>query len=39
MGERPVLTANQASLWYALRKPGAQVMVDDYGQLFKLPGG
>jgi maleate isomerase len=34
---RPVLTANQVSLWYALRATGAEVNVDDYGQLFKLP--
>ena len=34
---RPVLTANQVSLWYALRVAGAQISVDDYGQLFKLP--
>ena len=33
---RPVLTANQASLWSALRVAGAEVRVDDYGQLFKL---
>jgi hypothetical protein len=32
---RPVLTANQVSLWYALRVAGAGVGVDDYGQLFK----
>src|SRR5215469_9320840 len=34
---RPVLTANQVSLWYALRVAGAEVGVDDYGQLFRLP--
>ena len=34
---RPVLTANQVSLWYALRVGGAEVSVDNYGQLFKLP--
>jgi maleate isomerase len=34
---RPVLTANQVSLWYALRMAGAEAMVDDYGQLFKMP--
>ena len=34
---RPVLTANQVSLWYALRMAGAEVSVDDYGQLFKMP--
>jgi maleate isomerase len=33
---RPVLTANQVSLWYALRMAGAEVRVDDYGQLFKM---
>jgi maleate isomerase len=34
---RPVLTANQASLWYALRVAGTEVAVDGYGQLFGLP--
>lgn len=34
---RPVLTANQVSLWYALRVAGAEVRVDGYGQLFSLP--
>jgi maleate isomerase len=34
---RPVLTANQVSLWYALRVAGSEVSVEDYGQLFKLP--
>jgi maleate isomerase len=29
---RPVLTANQVSLWYALRVAGAEVRVDNYGQ-------
>src|SRR5215469_13471892 len=33
---RPVLTANQVSLWHALRATGAEVRVDNYGQLFKL---
>jgi maleate isomerase len=33
---RPVLTANQVSLWYALRGADAKVRVDDYGQLFKM---
>jgi maleate isomerase len=33
---RPVLTANQVSLWYALRAAGAEVRVDDYGQLFRM---
>ena len=31
---RPILTANQVSLWYALRMAGAEVRVDNYGQLF-----
>jgi maleate isomerase len=35
---RPVLTANQVSLWHALRVAGSQVRIDDYGQLFKMPG-
>jgi maleate isomerase len=34
---RPVLTANQVSLWYALRVAGTEVAVDGYGQLFGLP--
>jgi maleate isomerase len=34
---RPVLTANQVSLWYALRMAGSEVTVDDYGQLFNMP--
>jgi maleate isomerase len=34
---RPVLTANQASLWHALRVAGAEVSVEDYGQLLTLP--
>jgi maleate isomerase len=34
---RPVLTANQVSLRYALRAGGAEVRVDDYVQLFKMP--
>jgi maleate isomerase len=34
---RPVLTANQVSLWYALRIAGTEVSLDDYGQLFRLP--
>jgi len=33
---RPVLTANQVSLWQALRVAGAEVRVDDYGQLFTM---
>jgi maleate isomerase len=32
---RPVLTANQAALWYALRLAGVGAQVDDYGQVFK----
>jgi maleate isomerase len=32
---RPVLTANQVSLWYALRLAGVGAQVDDYGQVFK----
>jgi maleate isomerase len=34
---RPVLTANQVSLWYALRVAVSEVKVDNYGQLFTLP--
>jgi maleate isomerase len=34
---RPILTANQVSLWHALRVSGSQVKVDNYGQLFTLP--
>lgn len=34
---RPVLTANQVSLWHALRVAGAEVRIDGYGQLFKEP--
>lgn len=34
---RPILTANQVSLWYALRVAGAEVGVDGYGQLFTMP--
>ena len=34
---RPILTANQASLWYALRVSGVGVTFDGYGQLFKMP--
>jgi maleate isomerase len=33
---RPVLTANQVSLWYALRMAGAEVVVDNYGQLLRM---
>ena len=32
---RPVLTANQASFWYALRQAGVGAQVDDYGQVFQ----
>src|SRR5215469_7741277 len=31
---RPILTANQVSLWYALRVAGVDARVDNYGQLF-----
>lgn len=34
---RPILTANQVSLWHALRVAGAEVGVDGYGQLFTMP--
>jgi maleate cis-trans isomerase len=34
---RPILTANQVSLWYALRRAGAEARVDDYGQVFTRP--
>jgi maleate isomerase len=34
---RPVLTANQASLWHALRVAGTEVRLDNYGQLFTRP--
>jgi len=33
---RPVLTANQVSLWHALRVAGTEVRLDGYGQLFQL---
>jgi maleate isomerase len=32
---RPVLTADSAAFWYALRRGGVGAEVDDYGQLFK----
>jgi maleate isomerase len=32
---RPVVTANQAALWYSLRLAGVGVQIEDYGQLFK----
>ena len=35
---RPVVTANQVSLWHALRVAGTEVRVDGYGQLFTIPG-
>jgi maleate isomerase len=31
----PVLTANQAAFWYALRLAGVRTQVDGYGQVFK----
>lgn len=31
---RPIPTANQVSLWYAVRRAGTEVRVDDYGQVF-----
>jgi len=34
---RPILTANQVSLWYALRMAGVEVTVENYGQLFARP--
>ena len=34
---RPILTANQVSLWCALRLAGAGVRVENYGQLFTRP--
>jgi maleate isomerase len=34
---RPILTANQVSLWYALRLAGTEGRVDNYGQLFTRP--
>ena len=34
---RAVITANQVSLWYALRVAGAEVRLNGYGQLFQLP--
>jgi maleate isomerase len=32
---RPVLTATQASFWYALRLAGVKAQLEDYGQIFK----
>jgi maleate isomerase len=34
---RPILTANQVSLWYALGVAGVEVRVDNYGQLLTMP--
>ncbi len=34
---RPVLTANQASLWHCLRLSGIAPSIDGYGRLFDLP--
>jgi len=34
---RPILAANQVSLWYALRVSGVGVTFDGYGHLFKMP--
>ena len=31
----PVLTANQAAFWYALRLAGVGAQVDEYGQVFR----
>lgn len=36
---RPVVTANQASLWRCLRLSGIADPVDGYGRLLRLPGG
>jgi maleate isomerase len=36
---RPILTANQVSLWHALRVAGSNVEVHNYGRLFTLPCG
>ena len=32
---RPVLTASQVSLWYALRQAGAEVSLNQYGEIFR----
>jgi maleate cis-trans isomerase len=32
----PVLTANQVTIWQALRLAGARVFTNDYGRLFQL---
>jgi maleate isomerase len=32
---RPVLSANQAAFWYAIRLAGVGAEVDNYGQLFR----
>jgi maleate isomerase len=34
---RPVITSNQAMLWFALRSAGITDAVDGFGRLFKLP--
>jgi maleate isomerase len=34
---RPVLTANQVAVWYALYLAGVGATVEDYGQVFKKP--
>lgn len=34
---KPVVSANQASLWHALRLAGVQAPVEGYGQLLRLP--
>ncbi len=33
--DRPVLSANQASFWYALRVSGVHDVLSDYGQIFE----
>lgn len=34
--KRPVITANQASLWHCLRKSGVNNLIDGYGELLRL---
>ena len=34
---RPVVSANQASLWHCLRRSGVHASVDGYGSLLRLP--
>jgi maleate isomerase len=34
--KRPVVSANQASLWHCLRSSGVRAEIDGYGSLFKL---